>query len=304
MSAMPAVRFDPSLLAEVVLPLLGKALRTRYHFESDALYEKYLPEHRAEAFAALDTRMFRELPQHDAFAAALRDAGPLPGVQEVRVTGARGSEEGADLATTGELAMLRLGPGRLRGDVDGLRAFLLHELSHLVDLLDPGFGYRREDPAPGEMRSWANLVRDRYRVLWNASVDGRLARRGETLPGTGEARRNELRRVFAGLGAAAAERLFEETWNGRLCGHRALLAAARRRGGSGKEQGLQPGDTCPLCGFSAWVVAKAADAAGVTAAVGVDFPQWAPDEGLCGHCFELYEMRTEEGTWKSAEGIC
>ncbi len=303
MSTVPAVRYDPSLLAEVVVPLLAGALRTRYHFESDALYEKYSPERRAEAFAALEARMFRQLPQHDVLVKALRDAGPLPGVQEVRVTGARGSEEGADLSTAGELAMLRLCPGRLRGDVGGLRAFLLHELCHLVDLLDPGFGYRREDPAPGEMRSWANLVRDRYRVLWNASVDGRLARRGETLPGTEEARRNEARGAFAGLGAAAADRLFEETWGGRLCGHRALLAAARRRG-TGQGPGLQPGGICPLCGFSAWVVARAADAAAVTAAVGVDYPQWATDEGLCGHCFELYEIRTEEGTWKSAEGIC
>ncbi len=75
---------------------------------------------RAEAFAALEARMFRQLPQHDVLVKALRDAGPLPGAQEVRVTGARGSEEGADLSTAGELAMLRLCPGRLRGGARSL----------------------------------------------------------------------------------------------------------------------------------------------------------------------------------------
>lgn len=290
---MPVIRYEPRLLAEVLLPLLGGALRARYDIESGLLYERHPPERRGEAFAALDTRMFEELPQHDLFVGALRDAGPLPGVRELQVCCVAGSDEGADLNPSGEMAILRLRPRRVGGDARALRAFLLHELSHLVDLLDPGFGYRREDPALGEMRSWANLVRDRYRVLWNASVDGRLARRDETLPGTEEARRSEVRRTFAAIGSDDADSLFEQAWTGRLLGHAALLAAARHRA-AGYSSGLQAGGTCPLCDFSAWDVAAVADAASVATAIRADYPAWSPDEGLCARCLELYQIRSEE----------
>ncbi len=300
---MPMIRYEPRLLAEVSYPLLGGALRTRYHIESEVLYAKYPAEHRAEAFAALDGRTFRALPQHDVFEKALRDAGSLPGVQELRVYGALGDEEGADLSPSADTASLRVCLRRVRGDLGELRAFLLHELTHLVDLLDAGFGYRREDPALGERRPRAELVRDRYRVLWNASVDGRLALREETVPGTEEIRRNEVRRALAAIGGAAADRLFEDAWTGRLFGHAALLTAARRRG-AGKSRGLQPGGTCPLCSFSTWDVASIDDAAAVATAVRADYSTWAPDEGLCGRCLELYQIHSEDGTWRFAEETC
>ena len=158
---VPVIRYEPCLLAEVVHPLLGSALRTRYHIESEVLYERHPPERRAEAFAALEARMFKTLPQYDIFEEALRDAGPLPGLREVQVCRAVGDDEGADLNPSGDMAIVRVRPRRVGGDARALRAFLLHEFTHLVDMLDPGFGYRCEDPAPREVRAFANLVRDR-----------------------------------------------------------------------------------------------------------------------------------------------
>ncbi len=76
--------------------------------------------------------MFEELPQHDLFVRAVRDAGPLPGVRDLQVCCVGGRDEGADLEPSGEMAILRLCPRRVGGDAGALRAFLLHELTHLV----------------------------------------------------------------------------------------------------------------------------------------------------------------------------
>ncbi len=293
--SFPSIRYEPRLLAEVLLPLLGGGLRARYEVESNLLYEKHPPERRGEVFAALETRMFEELPQHDLFVRAVRDAGPLPGVRDLQVCCVGGRDEGADLEPSGEMAILRLCPRRVGGDAGALRAFLLHELTHLVDMLDPGFAYRCEDPAPGESRAWANLVRDRHRVLWNASVDGRLAGREEIVSGTEQERRREVRRAFGGSSPADADRLFEEAWSGRLFGHAALIAAARNNA-AGSCLGLEPGGTCPLCDFSSWDIASGGEGASVAEAVRRDYPAWSPDEGLCARCLELYQIRSEEST--------
>ena len=301
---VPVIDYDTRLLTEVVPWLLNPAQQTRYRFEAAALYNKYPLEQRAQVFAALDASTFRELPQHEVFEAALRDAGPLPGVRVVVVADASGMEEGADLNGLRDSAMLRVRFERVRGEAAALRAFLLHEFTHLVDLLDSGFGYQREEPAPGEMRTWGELVRDRYRVLWNTAIDGRLARRDEVVPGAELARKDEVLRAFSAFGEAEAAGLFERTWTGELSGHTALIAAARRRAVGSVTQGPRPGGTCPLCGFSTWDWARRAPAAQVARAVGADYGAWVLDDGLCGRCLEIYQIRSEEGRWKSAEETC
>ena len=65
---------------------------------------------------------------------------------------------------------------------DSLRNFLLRELLHVTDMLDPGFGYRPSLPdALAEDRARAELVRDRFRVLWEARIAGLLARASDPL---------------------------------------------------------------------------------------------------------------------------
>jgi hypothetical protein len=295
---LPALRYEPRLVREVLSALLRGAAWVRYHLACDDLYAKQVGPAREQAFAALEDETFRGLEMHAVFERALRDVGPLPGLREIRVLAAHGAaEEGADLALAGCVAVLRVLPARVRGEARALRAFLLHELTHLRDLLDPAFGHRREEPAPGEVRSRADLVRDRYRVLWNASVDGRLDRRGEALPGTQAARRAEVSRSFAGLDLAEADRLFVDAWNGRLAAHEALLAAARTR--SSRGAGLRPGETCPLCRFPAWEIAPLAELGAVAAAVRREEPAWSVDDGLCGRCLEFFRIRSEVEAWRS-----
>src|SRR3990172_1346061 len=84
--------------------------------------------------------------------------------------------EGAELFVRGaaggvaRTAVVRLRP-ELLADPEAAAPFLRRELLHLADMVDPAFGYRphlpdEDDPAR------ANLWRDRYRVCWDACVDG------------------------------------------------------------------------------------------------------------------------------------
>jgi hypothetical protein len=74
-----------------------------------------------------------------------------------------------------------------------LHSFLRRELLHIADMLDPRFEYRLERFEGTPARQ--NLARDRYRLLWNIYVEGRLHRSG-----LGEERIvTRLRETFARL---------------------------------------------------------------------------------------------------------
>lgn len=89
-------------------------------------------------------------------------------------------------------------------------------------MLDPRFGYATALPAG---------ARERYRVAWKVSVDGRLVRTGR-LPGTARvARWEEFRNAFPTLGAAAAD-VFARLFDDPAPTHAGLVAIATspRRG--------------------------------------------------------------------------
>lgn len=102
-------------------------------------------------------------------------------------------------------AVVRLRPEFL-GDEARVTPFLRRELRHLADMVDPAFGYRptvEVDVEPAK----ANLLRDRYAVAWNASVDGRLARAG-WLPGAAASDHfAAFERAFGAMAADAARAL-------------------------------------------------------------------------------------------------
>ena len=98
----------------------------------------------------------------------------------------RQQDEGADLfdravqasdADRLPLLVITLRPALLL-DRPSLSRLLGHELMHISDMLDPAFGYRRALPSSDDGPSADNIVRDRYRVLWDVTIDGRIARAG------------------------------------------------------------------------------------------------------------------------------
>jgi hypothetical protein len=244
---------------------------------------------------------------------------------------ARGSrDEGAELFVspggegTGEMQRrsvgIRLDPQRLLG-TETLLAFLRHELYHIADMLDPAFGYEPRLPQSDVGPTPERLLQDRYRVLWDAHIDGRLVHRGWAPPSVRDQRLQEFARAFPMLGERAGE-TFARFFAGPPCTHADMVSFATHPLGTlasvpdpcssnPKSEirnpklppGPQPrcGERCPLCGFPTHTFDPNPDQlpADVVARIRADFRTWSPSRGLCQQCADLYCSRFLPGACAS-----
>jgi len=164
---------------------------------------------------------------------------------------------------------------------------------HVADMLDPAFAYSPVWPARQPDPAAINMQRERYRVLWDTWIDGRLARRGALPPGSRERRLAEFTAAFPVCADAA--RRFEEIFDAETQTHAALLEMALNPGAqaAGETAGPARSVPCPLCRFPTFEldpggVEMAAD---VISMVRADFPAWQPEHGLCRQCADLYQAR-------------
>lgn len=291
-----AIEYEPRLVEEAVLLAVRNRPEERvFRALRDRLYEVGDADGREAAFERLHGAWFERLGLGEAVGRALGERPSLlKAVARVLVVRAAASrEEGADLFVrpTGgggagphrRSVLIRLRPASLARPVPLLR-LLRHELLHVADMLDPRFGY---DPRPfhaGSDPVAEPLLRERYRVLWDAYVDGRLARLGQASPRARALRQAEFRRIFP-MPGAAAEAAFDRFFQAEACRHSELVAFALDPEGAGGR--------CPLCRFPTHAFEPAPDRlpAPARAAVAKDFPGWVPEAGLCRQCADLYRAR-------------
>jgi hypothetical protein len=286
------VELDPALVEEAVLQAADGSSREtlrRYRKERDAIYEIEDSDRREAAFREMDARWFRKLRLDAPLVDLLREFEPLFAriCRAVVLMAARLRDEGADLheGPGGLVLALRLTPGSVL-DFERAATFLRSELLHVEDMLDPAFGYERDPPSIESDPVYEKLVRDRYRVLWNTSVDGRLAREGR-LPSEGEARRRrEFLATFSMLGSEA-EGHFERFFHGPRPSHGDFLSFAREVDG-------RAAGKCPLCRFPTARFRGEGEPLKpeVEDRIRRDFPEWSVSEGICMQCADLYEART------------
>ena len=270
----------------------------RFHQSREKAYSFLDPDERQEAFArvhqeffqewglraALDSGLarFQNLQQH-LMAAAFRKA-------RVR------TEEGADLHVNPDArrrAIVALLPERM-ASTDRLDPFLNHELQHVSDMVDPAFEYDAEGVSAGASPSQQRLVRERYRLIWDVTIDGRLGRCGFATVATEAERSAEFERAFGFL-ADRSDR-FVQLWEGDHPTHTEVLSLARDPRGFNNTRQIEPGAPCPLCGFATFQWIRAADiSAVVLGRIRKDFKEWHEDEALCARCAEMYEATAMEG---------
>jgi hypothetical protein len=269
----------------------------RFHAERERCYQVLDPDERATAFARVQLSWFQEWGLEKLLVSVVsRFPGLEPTLAALAFRKARGkTDEGAELygdAQGQRRGIVALRPDRF-GEDAALTRFLHHELAHLADMVDEGFGYSPDLAQTGQTAPQQRLVRERYRLLWAVSIDGRLTVRSLDSVADATQRRSEFDRGFAFLPEARRAELFAALWSGRMATHRGLLElAADPRGLQGTTAPL-PGASCPLCGFAAfeWTDASRLRPA-ARERIRAEFPAWRDGEAVCARCAEIYDAVT------------
>jgi len=300
----PPVEYEPRLIEHaVLLAVSGRDEELEFRARRDRVYEIADPEERERVFRAFHAAWFERLGLDHPVRRALLEEPRIVAETRACVVALAFSKqaEGADLFVApsdagGRTVGIRLRPERFT-DEDGLLRFLRHELLHIADMLDPGFRYTRDLRGLESDAAYARLIKDRYRVLWGVSVDGRLVRRGVAPVVVRTARLAEFARAFAMLGDQTEE-IFKHFFEATSPTHPELAAFALNpsRFVGGDRQGPSPGERCPLCRLPTHAFEPDPDRLPpeLLGRVRDGFPEWEPRDGLCRQCADLYRSRLAE----------
>jgi hypothetical protein len=246
------IELDPQLLEEVVFLEIRRreqsgdqAIYQDYRDRVDSLYDAVIgvdalyggdDEDRDIAFRDVHGEFFDRL----GFGRMIRDLlDEFPLLQQHldQITCSKAvsrKQEGADLFVRrhdggGRLhrtAMLRL-RAEIFLDAGQFHILLRQELYHVSDMLDPAFGYEPDLGDTGESTAQENLIRDRYRVLWELYIDARLVRAGRTPTAFLERRQSLLRKAFESVSDENNSAIFKTVSNAESLTHADLLELAK-----------------------------------------------------------------------------
>ena len=250
--------FDPRLVEEAVFLEMRKKesedFRTYARFRADleAAYGEPEPDRREEAFRTLHERLFHEIGLEEALLARIGEFPLLrTGLDRIAFLRAeRKKEEGAELfvnrqaapggaghpgqvpvCTTGtraRTAVCRLRPETVI-DPEARTSLLRREFQHLSDMVDPAFQYE-PNLGPAETAATANLIRDRYRTLWDLYVEARLARRGALPADTPLRRKPQLEQAFKAADPEQREAFYERVTTAETLTHSDLVSMSTNPG--------------------------------------------------------------------------
>jgi hypothetical protein len=289
------LRYDGHLLESVVFlearrleQTAQAALAVRYHTQRAALYDLPDPDQRSDGFFKLHLDWFRQMG-FEARVLAAAKAFPLI---EQRATSlmlrkaVTNKEEGAEMFVRPDAKNVVVALRGERFQEDNLDGFLRHEFCHVSDMLDEAFGYEPRIELPGAPPTETALLRDRYRVLWDITIAGRLGLEAER-----DARWQEFSRAFSTLPEDRRRELFDRLWRERLP-HRELVEISKS---SHTRAARTPGGACPLCKFPTFDWAGGTELGPeIVGAIQQQFRAWRREDGCCARCAELYAMARME----------
>jgi hypothetical protein len=293
------VEIHPRLVEDSVWRALqGRVEAADFHGERDSLYRIEDPEERESAFVAFHAAWFRRLEidapirqtieeQEDRFASVAR-------CLIAPASSSRSQAGELFVSSAGSRSVVITILPEMLVDHDRALVFLRRELMHIGDMLDPAFEYEPRLPDQPAGPAHDRLLQDRYRILWNCSVDGRLLRQGRIPASLREDRRSEFARAFACLGILIPD-CFDRIFHGPRPDHPALVAmASDPEALFGRlEAPPTPGRRCPLCAFPTVDFEPEPEtlSGSILTTIRAEFPAWSPEDGLCLQCAELYRAR-------------
>lgn len=233
------VEFEPGLSEEAVLRLIEtrpSVERTQFRRERDKIYTITDHELKEKRFNELHGRWFSKLGLGAQIFQVLDENQILAqAASRCLVLRARGQkEESADLlahTTVGgvhlmsrPVVVIKVRTETLL-DAEILLPLLRHELRHVADMLDPEFGYDPKLPASAPP-AFDNLLRARYHVVWDATIDGRLTASGHLPAEVESLRYREFTATFTML-ADSAETAFRRFFHSPRPRHEEILSFAQ-----------------------------------------------------------------------------
>lgn len=305
MKPAAAIHYDPRLIEETVF----HAQRDRYlsvelEEARNRIYEVADADERENLFIDLYRSWFVRLRLGRPVEQALQEqAVIIENVENcfiVRATQAK--EEGAELFVAQDVEQNNVEHRTLRVllrpeslfNTESLTVFLRHELFHIADMLDPTFGYEPTLPKAEGGPTYDTLITSRYRALWDATINGRMLRRGWCDATVREQQFSDFVHAFPML-QDRLEELFSRFFDSEEPKHTDLARFAfdPRQAADSLQRHAAPGTHCPLCKFPTHAFEAQPNNLGadVLAAINEDFPNWAPSLGLCTQCADLYRAR-------------
>lgn len=241
------LRFDPAFVEEAVFLEFSRLLVSEaveiaavFHREREAVYGLADAGQRDAAFQQLALRYFQSLGLAELFTARLEEFPRLSDRIELAVVRRVWSRKDEQV----ELYVGRPPEARLPVEASttlfiGLQvsrcldrgklvAFLRHELMHVADMLDQAFAYDPHVGLGGEYLPENELIRERFRVLWDLWVHGRMKRLGWQTVTADAVRRQEFERMFEFLDPARSQALFRVMSGRDGWTQEELLALARQ----------------------------------------------------------------------------
>lgn len=293
------VDYETRLVEEAVLRVMpGRPEEGAFRQARDHLYELGDPDERDQAFCTFHGQWFQRLGLCQPLEETLAERPILSQeTQRCAVIRARSKkEEGAELFVSPDPAAgrsigLQLRPESLLEPVQ-LLGLLRHEFLHIADMLTPEFGYEPELHVPEEGMA-RRLVQDRYRVLWDTTIDGRLVREGHAPERVRLRRLQDFARAFPMLGPEL-EHHFARYFDQANHRHAQLVCCARD-----PVQALGLEDAvdrhCPLCTFPSYNFEPDPEDLPpvLVRQIQAHFPAWHPAHGICRQCADLYRSRKE-----------
>jgi len=134
----------------------------------------------------------------------------------------------------------------------------------------------------------------RLHRLWDVTVDARLSAAGRLVAGPALGRhRSAIAADLPGVARPAIERVVACLWARPRPTFPTLRSWVERpidllRVAAPGEMGRPRPDRCPLCGFPSQDIVRPDPAVG--ALVSADYPDWRPEDGLCGRCTDLFRF--------------
>lgn len=302
MSLLPPIQYDPRLMEEAVFQAQRDSHVSReLEHARVQIYEIADRDEREIRFNELHRSWFVRLGLSETVERALREQPIL--AQEIAgcfiVYASQSKEEGAELFVAhGETAAkpdrrtlrVLLRPEALL-EAKTLQTFLRHEFFHIADMLDPQFGYEPTLPKAESGPTYDTLITNRYRVLWDTTIYGRMARRNWCDTAVRAQQLRDFMHAFPML-QDGSEELFGKFFDGEQPHHAELAIFAydpREANGQLLKRSV-PGTHCPLCRFPTHSYEAEPTHLGseVLQAIAQDFPNWQPEFGLCMQCADLY----------------